>query len=107
MRFFTIIAAVLTVIAVSLGAVVVEEFVRTGLVPRLPTAVLAASIQIVAFICLTAGLILESVCRSRREARRLVYLGLEAVSPDLASARPAGEVGRVTGIRRSDRDHGA
>jgi Glycosyl transferase family 2 len=77
MRFFTLIAAALTVIAVSLGAVVVEEFVQTGLVPRLPTAVLSASIQIVAFICLTAGLVLESVCRSRREARRLVYLGLE------------------------------
>jgi hypothetical protein len=106
MRFFTLIAAALTAIAVSLGAVVVEEFVRTGLVPRLPTAVLAASIQIVAFICLTAGLILESVCRSRREARRLVYLGLEAVSPELVSARPAEEDGRVTGARRSERETG-
>jgi hypothetical protein len=106
MRFFTIIAALLTAIAVSLGAVVVEEFVRTGLVPRLPTAVLAASIQIVAFICLTAGLILESVCRSRREARRLVYLGLEAVSPGLASARSAEEGGRVTAVRRSERETG-
>jgi glycosyltransferase involved in cell wall biosynthesis len=107
MRFFTVIAAVLTAFAVSLGAVVVEEFVRTGLVPRLPTAVLAASIQIVAFICLTAGLILESVCRSRREARRLVYLGLEAVSPDLVRALPAEEGGRVvTGVRRSEREPG-
>jgi hypothetical protein len=84
MRFFTLIAAVLTAVAVSLGAVVVDEFVQTGLVPRLPTAVLSASIQIVAFICLTAGLVLESVCRSRREARRLVYLGLEPVSRDPA-----------------------
>ena len=89
MRFFTLIAAVLTAIAVSLGAVVVEEFVETGLVPRLPTAVLSASIQIVAFICLTAGLVLESVCRSRREARRLVYLGFEPVSRDPAGPRTA------------------
>jgi hypothetical protein len=88
LRFFTLIAAVLTVIAVSLGAVVVDEFVQTGLVPRLPTAVLSASIQIVAFICLTAGLVLESVCRSRREARRLVYLGLEPVTRDPAGPRP-------------------
>jgi hypothetical protein len=38
-------AVVLTAIAVSLGTVAVDEFVRTGLVPRLPTAVLAASIR--------------------------------------------------------------
>jgi hypothetical protein len=88
LRFFTLIAAGLTAIAVSLGAVVVEEFVQTGLVPRLPTALLSASIQIVAFICLTAGLVLESVGRSRREARRLVYLGLEPVTRDPASPRP-------------------
>jgi Glycosyl transferase family 2 len=86
MRFFTLIAAALTVIAASLGAVVIQEFVRTGLVPRLPTAVLAASIQVVAFICLTAGLVLESVARSRREARRLVYLGLEPISPEVVDA---------------------
>jgi hypothetical protein len=88
LRFFTLIAAALTAIAVSLGAVVVEEFVQTGLVPRLPTALLSASIQIVAFICLTAGLVLESVCRSRREAKRLVYLGLEPVTRDPAGPRP-------------------
>jgi glycosyltransferase involved in cell wall biosynthesis len=79
LRFFALIAVVLTAIAVMLGAVVVKEFVETGLVPRLPTAILSASIQIVAFICLTAGLVLDSVCRSRREARRLVYLGFPAV----------------------------
>jgi hypothetical protein len=88
LRFFTLIAAALTAIAVSLGAVVVEEFVQTGLVPRLPTAILSASIQIVAFICLTAGLVLESVCRSRREARRLVYLSLDPVNRDPAGPRP-------------------
>jgi glycosyltransferase involved in cell wall biosynthesis len=52
---------------------------RIAIVLRLPTAVLAASVQIIAFICLTAGLVLDSVCRSRREARRLVYLSLPPV----------------------------
>ncbi len=80
-RFFTLIAVVLTAFALVLGVPVVEEYLDTGLVPRLPTAVLSASIQIIAFICLTAGLVLDSVCRSRREAKRLVYLGLPAVNP--------------------------
>jgi glycosyltransferase involved in cell wall biosynthesis len=78
-RFFGLIALLLTAIALTLGIPVVNEFIDTGLVPRLPTAVLAASIQVIAFICLTAGLVLDSVCRSRREARRLVYLSLPPV----------------------------
>jgi len=79
MLFFSLISAVLTAVAVSLGVGVIREFLETGLVPRLPTAVLAASIQIVVFICLTAGLVLDSVCRSRREAKRLAYLALAPV----------------------------
>jgi hypothetical protein len=79
LRFFTLIAMALTVVAVSLGAVVIREFLTTGLVLRLPTAVLSAAIQIVAFICLTAGIILDSVTRGRREARRLVYLAQSPV----------------------------
>jgi glycosyltransferase involved in cell wall biosynthesis len=80
-RFFGLISLVLTALALALGLPVVNEFIDTGLVPRLPTAVLAASIQIIAFICLTAGLVLDSVCRSRREARRLVYLSMPTVPP--------------------------
>jgi hypothetical protein len=87
MRFFTIIAGFLTLIAVLLGARVVSEFLETGLVPRLPTAVLAASIQIVAFICLTAGIILDSVSRSRRESKRLAYLELPPVRRQKVPAR--------------------
>ena len=87
--FFSLIAGMLTTIAVVLGAVVIQEFLETGLVPRLPTAVLSASIQIVAFICLTAGLVLDSVCRSRRETRRLVYLGMSPVMGYDALGPPA------------------
>ena len=80
--FFTSIAVALTVVALALGGVVIEEFLATGLVPRLPTAVLAASIQVVAFICLTAGIVLDSVTRTRREVKRLAYLALPPVRSD-------------------------
>ena len=89
LRFFTLIAVTLTVIALVLGVPVVEEYLDTGLVPRLPTAVLSASIQVIAFICLTAGLVLDSVCRMRREAKRLVYLALPAVNPSGAGFPPS------------------
>ena len=78
LRFFTIIAAMLTALALGLGAIPVTEFLDTGLVLHFPTAILAASIQIVAFISLTAGIILDSVCHGRRQAKRLVYLSMPA-----------------------------
>lgn len=84
LRFFTLIAITLTLIALALGVPVVQEYLDTGLVPRLPTAVLSASIQVIAFICLTAGLVLDSVCRIRREAKRLVYLSLPGANPEAA-----------------------
>src|ERR671911_375618 len=96
LRFFTIIAATLTALALGLGAIPVTEFLDTGLVLRLPTALLAASIQIVAFISLTAGIILDSVCHSRRQAKRLVYLSMPPVnarrgSVGVAHGAPNGE----------------
>jgi glycosyltransferase involved in cell wall biosynthesis len=74
LQFFGVLCVLLTAIALALGIPVVKEYVQTGLVLRFPTAILAAAIQTVAFICLTCGLVLETVGRARREARRLVYL---------------------------------
>ena len=72
-----------SIVAIALGLPIVDEYVRTGLVPRFPTAILAAAIQIVAFICLTCGLVLDSVVKARKEARQLVYLQLPS-----AGSRP-------------------
>ena len=108
LRFFTLIAVTLTVVALVLGVPIVEEYLDTGLVPRLPTAVLSASIQVIAFICLTAGLVLDSVCRMRREAKRLVYLALPAVNPSGARVPPpiSGSNERGRPDSRSDRTRG-
>ncbi len=46
------------------------------LVPRLPTALLATGLAIVACLCFFTGLILDTVVRGRREVRRLAYLAL-------------------------------
>jgi glycosyltransferase involved in cell wall biosynthesis len=95
-RFFGLIGLLLTLLALALGIPVVNEFLDTGLVPRLPTAVLAASIQVIAFISLTAGLVLDSVCRSRREARRLVYLSLPPVPASVVRSAPTEEPADVS-----------
>ena len=52
------------------------EFLRTGLVPRLPTAVLATGLMVLAFLSLASGLILDTVTRGRWELKRLAYLAI-------------------------------
>ena len=74
LQFFASIFAALATASIGLGIPVVVAFMRTGLVNRLPTAVLAMGLMIVAFLSLTCGLILDTVTRGRRELKRLLYL---------------------------------
>ncbi len=74
--FFGTVSAVLVLIALGLGIPVILEYMRTGLVPRLPTAVLATGLMILAFLSLVCGLILQTVTRGRIEMKRLNYLSV-------------------------------
>jgi len=76
--FYGILGAALLLIAVILGAPVVAEFVATGLVPRLPTTVLATGIGVFGALSIVIGLTLDGVLRARREISRLMYLALQA-----------------------------
>ncbi|MDR4305593.1 glycosyltransferase [Chelatococcus sambhunathii] len=77
-KFYGAIAGVLAFVGVALGLPVVVEFIETGLVPRLPTAVLAASIVQLSVLSFVCGLIVEAVADGRREAKRLRYLELKS-----------------------------
>jgi hypothetical protein len=74
--FFTCFFAILSLMSLLIGAPVVTEYLRTGLVPRLPTAVLATGLMLLAFLSLTAGLILDTVTRGRWEQKRMAYLSI-------------------------------
>jgi hypothetical protein len=76
LEFFTLVAAVLALVSVLLAAPVVAEYMRSGLVPRLPTAVLSMGLMLLSFLSLTCGLILATVTRGRIEAKRLQYLSV-------------------------------
>jgi glycosyltransferase involved in cell wall biosynthesis len=76
--FFGTIGALLVVAAILLSVPLIVTYLNTGLVPRLPTAVLATGLIIVAVLCFFAGLILDTVTRGRREVRRLAYLAQPA-----------------------------
>ena len=77
-HFFGIIGGVLTAVAVALAVPLVFTYLETGLVPRLPTALLSTGLVILAVLSLLAGLILDTVVRGRREVRRLSYLAQAA-----------------------------
>lgn len=74
--FFSIIASILALTAVILAIPVFITYLQTGLVPRLPTAILATGLMILSSLSLTCGLILDTVTRGRREMKRLFYLSL-------------------------------
>jgi hypothetical protein len=74
--FFATIAFLFAAVAALIGAPVVHEYFMTGLVPRLPTAVLSTGLMVIAFLSLTCGLILDTVTRGRWEAKRMAYLAI-------------------------------
>lgn len=82
-------ALLLALLSLGLATPVVLEFVATGLVPRLPTAVLSASIMILAFLSLAVGLVLDTVTRGRQEVKRMQYLAQPGVLATL-QARAGG-----------------
>ena len=81
--FFSSIGVVLMVIGFMLGLPLVSYYLKTGLVPRLPTALLSVTFVILACLSFFCGLILDSVARGRKETKRIAYLSLRAISPIL------------------------
>jgi glycosyltransferase involved in cell wall biosynthesis len=80
LQFFGLVGAVLILIAVALMIPLAETFFETGLVPRLPTAILAIGLIIIGFLSFLAGLILDVVATMRSEMKRLAYLSHAPVS---------------------------
>ena len=76
LAFFGMCSLLLGTISISISIPVLEEYLKAGLVPRLPTAVLSASIMVSALLSLSCGLILNNVTRGRQEIKRLAYLAI-------------------------------
>jgi len=58
----------------------VIEFVKTGLVPRIPTFVAAVSGLVIALVFLVAGLVLKEIVNLKYEGRLLAYLAIGLTS---------------------------
>ena len=91
LKLFGITSVVLALLSLVLGYPLIVEFLQTGLVPRLPTAILSAALMILAVLVFFSGLILDSVTHGRREMKRLAYLRYPAAGSHAAevSSQPA------------------
>ena len=90
--FFALIGAALLALGVGIFLPVLAEYLATGLVPRLPTAILSTGLVLLSFLSFACGLILDTVTRGRKEAKRMAYLAIPA--PGAAPPRNSGEARR-------------
>jgi glycosyltransferase involved in cell wall biosynthesis len=77
--FYGVFAAAFMVLALGLAVPIFITYFQTGLVPRLPTAILSVGLVLLAVFSGMCGLILDTVTRGRREMKRLAYLSIPAV----------------------------
>jgi glycosyltransferase involved in cell wall biosynthesis len=79
--FFSTLAAVLAIGALGTAwPKILLPYMETGEVTRLPTAILLTGMMVLSFLSFASGLILDTVTRGRKEAKRLHYLSLRAPS---------------------------
>jgi glycosyltransferase involved in cell wall biosynthesis len=74
--FFSMFGCAFVLLALVLAAPIFFNYLETGLVPRLPTAVLSAALVISGLLSFFCGLILQTVTRGRNENKRLLYLAI-------------------------------
>ncbi|NPD68629.1 glycosyltransferase [Lichenicola cladoniae] len=86
LAFFSAISVIMLLTGLGLGIPVVLQFLATGTVPKLPSAVLALGFVLIACLSFVCGLILDSVTRGRLEFKRLAYLSHPAPEFDPGNA---------------------
>ena len=78
LTFFSAIALALAIASIGFAIPIFVTFVETGLVPRLPTAILSTGLMMLAALSVAVGLVLDTVTRGRRETKLLAYLAHRA-----------------------------
>jgi glycosyltransferase involved in cell wall biosynthesis len=75
--FFGLVSVFFIAAAIGLSVDLFITYAQTGLVPRIPTAILSTGLVLLGIVSLSCGLILDTVTRGRREVKRLAYLSLK------------------------------
>jgi glycosyltransferase involved in cell wall biosynthesis len=95
LAFFSVIAGLLLLTAAVLMVPIIETYFQIGLVPRFPTVIVATGLTVLASLAFACGLILDTVTQGRREARRIAYLAIPALSGWLGSDESSTTTGAI------------
>lgn len=74
LMLFSLVAFLLCLIGLVVGFPVIVEYFQTGLVPRLPTALLAVALVFVGLLSFSSGLILDTVVKGNRKEYELMVI---------------------------------
>lgn len=66
-KFFNLVSLVLCTIGLIIGLPVISEYIQTGLVPRLPSALLATGFIFLGALSFATGLILDTIAKNDRK----------------------------------------
>jgi glycosyltransferase involved in cell wall biosynthesis len=86
--FFGAVGAFLAIVSIGFAIPVFVTYMRTGTVPRLPTAILSTGLMVLACMAAVAGVVLDTVSKGRREMKLLAYLGQRAPGEDWDRRQP-------------------
>ncbi len=84
MQFFSILAAVLAIIAIIFFIPIMAEFMATGLVPKIPTLIVVCFVMLAAVLCFFTGLVLSTLVQQDRQG---FEFKLNLVEKDLREER--------------------
>lgn len=75
--FYTVLALFFWIISLIIGYPVIAEYTSTGLVPRLPSAILAGFLGILGAMNFMVALILDLVRKTRADMKKLAFLSIK------------------------------
>lgn len=88
LKFFSLAALAFFAAGLVLGIPVVREYISTGLVPRFPTAILAAALMFLCALSLATGFILDAVAKSDRRRWELAAYRAYSLSNEISQGAP-------------------
>jgi hypothetical protein len=88
LSFFSSIGALLALVSIGFAIPIFVTYMRTGTVPRIPTAILSTGLMLLACLVTVAGIVLDTVSKGRREMKLLAYLEQRAPGEDWDRRQP-------------------
>ena len=83
---FATLGGMLALAGAALSVPLILTYIETGLVPRIPTAILIVGLGVMSALSVTVGLILDTVTRGRQEMKRLLYLSIPSTTGNPSKA---------------------